>query len=59
MYLIVKHIKNENTGKTLPVILIDSQCEVLEFDSEEEAIKMKNLFQANSDSNHTYEVKKV
>ena len=59
MYLIVKHIKNENTGKTLPVILIDSQCEVLEFENEEDAVKMKNLFQANSDSNHTYEVKKV
>jgi hypothetical protein len=59
MYLIVKHIENERSGKKIPVILIDSQCEILEFETEEEAIKMKNLFQANSDSGYTYEIKKV
>jgi uncharacterized protein YbcC (UPF0753/DUF2309 family) len=59
MYLIVKHIENEKTGKKLPVILIDSQCEVLEYENEDDANKMRDLFQANSDSNHIYEVKKV
>lgn len=59
MYVIIKNIKNGKTGKTLPVVLIDSQCEVLEFETEEEANKYKEIFQVNSDSNHQYEVKKV
>jgi hypothetical protein len=56
-YIILKQIKNE--AVKLPVIIIDSLGEVLEFDSLEEAEKMKELFQSNTDSGHTYEVKKV
>jgi hypothetical protein len=56
-YIILKQIKNE--AVKLPVIIIDSLGEVLEFDSFEEAEKMKQLFQSNTDSGHTYEVKKV
>ena len=56
-YIILKQIKNE--AVKLPVIIIDSLGEVLEFDSFEEAEKMKELFQSNTDSGHTYEVKKV
>ena len=59
MYVIIKNIENKKTGKILPVVLIDSQCEVLEFETEEEALKYKDIFQVNSDSNHLYEVKKV
>jgi hypothetical protein len=56
-YIIIKQIKNEEVK--LPVIIIDSLGEVLEFDTFEEAEKMKDLFQSNTDSGHTYEVKKV
>lgn len=56
-YIIVKQIKNE--AVKLPVIILDSLGEVLEFDNHEEAEKMRELFQNNTDSGHTYEVKKV
>lgn len=58
MYVIVKYIKNKN-NKELPVILIDNQSEILEFSSIEEAEKMKEIFQKNSDSDYKYEVKKL
>jgi hypothetical protein len=58
MYVIVKHIKTENK-KRLPVILLDSQGEILEFDTLESAEKMREIFELNSDSGHTYEVKKI
>lgn len=58
MYVIVKYIKNKN-NKELPVILIDNQSEILEFSSIDEAEKMKEIFQKNSDSGYKYEVKKL
>jgi len=58
MWVIVKHIKNKR-GIELPVILLDSQAEVLEFESKEEAEKTKDLFLINSDSGHRFEVKKI
>jgi len=58
MWVIVKNVKND-TGKVLPVILIDSQNEILEFETYEEAERVKNLFETNSDSGHKYEVKKI
>ena len=58
MYIIVKHIKTDH-NTTLPVVIVDTQCEVLEFDTIEEAEKMKNIFEVNSDSGHKYEVKKI
>lgn len=58
MYVIVKHIKTENKTR-VPVILLDSQGEIWEFDTEIEAEKMKDTFQTNSDSGHVYEVKKI
>ena len=53
-FVIVKFIK-----KNVPVILLDGHGEVWEFDTEEEAEKMKEIFQANSDSDHKYQVKKI
>jgi hypothetical protein len=47
------------TSKRLPVILLNSDTEVWEFETEEEAENMKNIFQANSDSGHIYQVKKL
>lgn len=58
MYVIVKHIKTENKTR-VPVILLDSQGEIWEFETEKDADEMKNIFQNNSDSGHVYEVKKI
>jgi hypothetical protein len=46
-------------SKKLPVILLNSNSEVWEFDTIEEAEEMKDIFQTNSDSGHVYEVKKI
>ncbi len=57
-YVIIKKIRSIN-GNELPVILVNSISEILEFDSLEEAEKLRNLLQTNSDSGHTYEVRKI
>jgi hypothetical protein len=59
MYVIVKHIKLEDNRKKVPVILLNSESEIWEFDTEMEAEIMKETFQLNSDSGHIYEVKKI
>ena len=59
MYVIVKHIKNKKTKKTLPVILIDSQSEILEFETELEASDLCEILNANTDSGYLYTFKKV
>lgn len=59
MYVIIKQIKNRKTGRWLPVILLNSNSEVWEFETLSEAELMKDIFQNNSDSGHIYEVKKV
>ena len=59
MYVILKHIKNKKTGKMLPVILIDSQAEILEFEKQKEADNLCEILNANTDSGHLYSVKKV
>jgi len=59
MYVIIKHIRNEKTNKTLPVIILNDDTEIWEFETEQDAERMKEIFQANSDSNHKYEVKKL
>jgi hypothetical protein len=57
-YLIIKEIKSDN-GKVLPVVLLDSQADVMEFDNREEADKMSAVLNINSDSGHNYRVKKI
>ena len=59
MYVIVKHIKMNDNKKRVPVIILNSESEILEFDSLEEAKKIKELFELNSDSGHLYEVKEI
>jgi hypothetical protein len=59
MYVIVKHVKNSEVKKRLPVILLNSNHEVWEFDTIEDAEDMREIFQTNSDSGHKYEVKKI
>jgi len=58
MYVIIKHVKTQ-TDRTLPVILLDTQGEVWEFDNENKAQEMVNILNKNTDSGHEYEVKKV
>jgi hypothetical protein len=58
MWVIVKIIKNLN-GIELPVIILNSQNEIWEFDTMEEADKMRIVFETNSDSGHKYIVKKL
>ena len=57
-YLIIKEIKSDN-GKVLPVVLLDSQADVMEFDTREEADKMASILNINSDSGHAYRAKKI
>ena len=62
MFVIIKHVKTNNnriSGKKLPVILLNVETESWEFDTIDEAEKMKDIFQINSDSGHVYEVKKI
>lgn len=58
MYVIVKFIKN-SMGVEMPVIIIDTHSEVLEFDTIEEAERLRRLMETNSDSGYRYEVKKI
>ena len=58
MFVIVKYVKTHNS-RILPVIMLDSQGEVWEFDNKDKAQEMVNIFNANTDSGHKYEVKKV
>jgi hypothetical protein len=61
MYVIVKHVKvnSSSTSRKVPVILLNTDSEVWEFETEKEAEDMKDIFQTNSDSGHVYEVKKI
>ncbi len=49
----------QDNKKRVPVILLDSQGEIWEFDSQKKAEEMKEIFELNSDSGHKYEVKKI
>jgi hypothetical protein len=58
MYVIVKYIPNIK-GIEMPVLIVDTHSEILEFDTQGEADKVKELFQTNTDSGYRYEVKKI
>ena len=57
MYCILKYIKVDK--KELPVIILNSQDEVLEFETEMQAEEMRVLFEKNSDSGHKYLIKEI
>ncbi len=59
MYVILKHIKLEENKKRVPVIILNSDSEIWEFDSQKKAEEMREIFELNSDSGHKYEVKKI
>ena len=58
MWVIIKHIENKE-GVKLPVIILNSDNEIWEFDTEERANQMKNIFETNSDSGYEYVIKKI
>lgn len=58
-YIIIKLVKDSYREKELPVIILDSEDDVLEFDTKEEAEEMRLRFEVNSDSGHKYRVKKI
>jgi hypothetical protein len=59
MYVIVKYVKMSKDKIKLPVILLNVDTEIWEFETLGEAENMKNIFESNSDSGHKYEVKKI
>ena len=58
MYVIIKHVKTQN-NRILPVVMLDAQGEVWEFDNKDKAQEMANILNTNTDSGHKYEVKQV
>lgn len=59
MYVILKIMKNKKTKKNQVVLILNSDNEVWEFDTETEAQRISDIFSTNSDSGHTYLVKKI
>ena len=57
-YIIIKNVMNHN-GIPMPVILLNGNDEILEFDTIQEAERLVELFQTNSDSGHQYSVRKI
>lgn len=59
MYIIIKMVKQNTSDVMLPVVLLDSQGEVMEFETYEESEKLRSLFETNSDSGYKYITKKI
>jgi hypothetical protein len=58
-YVIVKMVRTSDGSSHLPVILLDGNSEVMEFENETEAEEMRRRFQVNSDSGYAYNIKKI
>ena len=58
IFVIIKNVSLPN-NRILPVIMLDTQGEVWEFDNKDNAQEMVNIFNTNTDSGHKYEVKRV
>ena len=58
MWVIIKLVPNEN-GTKLPAIILNEHHEIWEFETEEQAFRMRDIFQENSDSNYDYIIKKI
>jgi len=54
----VKLVKN-SIGVEMPVVLLDTNEEVWEFENPDDAMKMAEILTKNSDSGYRYYVKKV
>ena len=58
-YIIIKMVLDQLRHRELPVILLDSEGEVLEFTTKEDAEEMRIKFEVNSDSGYKYRIKKI
>lgn len=58
MYIIIKYVKN-NKDVEMPVLVINSQNEIWEFDTEEDATKIKTILEKNSVNGYKYIVKGI
>ena len=56
-YIILKHTTIQGTPRT--ILVNDSEGISMEFDSLDYALKSTELFQANTASGNTYEVKEI
>jgi len=63
MYVIVKQMiigqDDQGLNITRPVIIVDNHSEIMEFSTEDEAEKMRTIFEKNSTHGSVYEVKKI
>ena len=56
-YVIFKHTKLQGTPRT--IIVNDSEGIIMEFESADAALKLAEIFQANTTSGNLYEVKQI
>ena len=52
-------VKDHTREKELPVIILDGEGEVLEFETLSAAEDMRARFEINSDSGYKYRIKKI
>ena len=58
-YLIIKKMKDPQTGKTTFTVLNNGISEIMEIKEKKKAEKLVKVFNENSDSGWTYEVKEI
>jgi len=56
-YNIMKTMRDPATGKTMNVLLLDGLSAILEIKELSQALKMSEIFNQNTDSGWTYEVR--
>lgn len=57
-YIIIKKVENSR-GVTVSIVMLNGLSEVMEFDNYEEANKMAQLFEVNSDSGWKYTIRRI
>lgn len=57
-FIIIKNVQTVH-NTTVPVVILDDLGEVMEFQSKEEGERIKEIFQRNSDSGHTYVLREI
>ena len=58
IFVIIKNVSLPN-NRILTVIMLNEQGEVWEFDDKDKVQEMVNILNANTDSGHKYEIKKI
>jgi hypothetical protein len=55
-YIITKEVKSSN-GRILPVLFLNANKEIMEFETEVEAERLASILTTNSDSGYLYRVR--